>query len=155
MISLTAFERDLHRSLLNRARTASPSHADAALTTYVALGHELDPDGRVTFPMTRPPFRGLNEALGHVSMYEVEHGRPMLSALVVNQDTRKPGDGFGKLARHLGLVVDYDDEFWLAEVDQVIRLWAADDLVLILDAALDQVTRQLVDIKNALRRAKH
>ncbi len=34
-------------------------------------------------------------------MYEVEHGRPMLTAIVVQEETRHPGTGFAKLGRHL------------------------------------------------------
>ena len=174
MITLTPFERELHRALLGRVRNVRGTDPESALTThpavfgsdhsprgidpesvvttYVALGQEVDPEGASTFPMTKPPFRGLNEALGHVSMYEVEHGRPMLSALVVNADTRKPGDGFAKLARHLGLEAKDDDDFWRSELGRVVEFWSADDLVLVLDAALDRVMEQLSDIKAALRR---
>ncbi|WP_448698909.1 hypothetical protein [Streptomyces avidinii] len=42
-------------------------------------------------------------ALEQVSRYEVEHGRPMLSALVVSEGSPAPSPGFADLARHLGL----------------------------------------------------
>jgi hypothetical protein len=53
---------------------------------------------------------------------EVEQGRPMLSAVVVRQDTGMPGAGFFALARKLGRYQGgADHSFWLAEREAVIE----------------------------------
>jgi hypothetical protein len=111
MTTLTPFERSLQRTLMQRARSADPNEPRDACLSYTELGNEVDPESASHYPMTRPPFRGLNEALGHVVKYEFEHGRPLLTALVVAQDTGMPGPGFAGLARDLGFVVNDDAEF--------------------------------------------
>lgn len=90
MIKLTPFEHRLRNVLVRRAQAADPVDSRSACITYTDLGLAIDPQAVVRYPMTRPPFRGLGEALGHVSMYEAEHGRPLLSALVVEQESRRP-----------------------------------------------------------------
>ena len=40
--------------------------------------------------------------LDGISRAEAREGRPMLSAVVVNQDTGRPGDGFCRLAAEIG-----------------------------------------------------
>lgn len=153
MIGLTPFEYVLRRALVGRVHgTDAESPMDCSLS-YKDLGLMADPDHTSHYPMTRPPFRGLNEALGHVSMYEVEHGRPMLSAIVVNEDTGRPGSGFAKLARHLGFMVEEEDTFWRTELEAVVRFWNDVDLVLVVDAALETVMDELSAIKQLVRRA--
>lgn len=151
MIELSMHERIIWRLLRDRARSATHADPIPALITYGELGRLADPDGTWRYPMSRPPFRGLNEALGHVSMYEVEHGRPMPTALVVSVDHQKPGDGFAKLARHLGFTVDDPEKHWTAELERTVDFWSADDPVLVLDAAMDRVLSELAVIKQRLR----
>lgn len=152
MITLTANEQKIHRVLLDRARAADPTKPFDACLSYKALGHQIDPDG-VSTSMSRPPFRGgMFPALGHVSMYEVEHGRPMLSALVVTEGSKVPGPGFAELARHLQLKVENDETFWHEELDRTLRFWSAQDPVLVLDAAVDRLMGELQAIKNAVRK---
>ncbi|MFI6358245.1 hypothetical protein ACIBJF_37790 [Streptomyces sp. NPDC050743] len=91
-------------------------------------------------------------ALGHVSMYEVEHGGPMLSALVVKQDSGTAGPGFVDLARHLKFDVQDEEAFWKRELEEVVRFWSAKDPVLLLDAAVDCVMEELKQIKAQLRK---
>jgi hypothetical protein len=153
MITLTPFENALRRALVDRVHGGNTDSPMNCCLSYKDLGLQVDPDGTSHYPMTRPPFRGLNEALGHVSMYEVEHGRPMLSAVVVNEDTGHPGSGFAKLARHVGLSVEDEDTFWRAELAVVVRFWSDVDLVLVVDAALDTVMEELSTIKQLVRRA--
>src|ERR1041385_36829 len=86
MISLTPLEQRLRLPLIRRAPSADPGNLSQTCISYKDLGQEIDPVHASHYPMTLPPFRGLNEALGHVSMYEFEHGRPLLSALVVSED---------------------------------------------------------------------
>jgi len=49
--------------------------------------------------------RSLGEILGAVNIYEFYIGRPLISVVVVNATTRKPGDGFFSLVRTMGLKV--------------------------------------------------
>ena len=151
MITLTAQERVIWSELRGLVRGSSAPHANLLSLSYLELGKRIDPENIWRYPMTRPPFRGLNEALGHVSMYEVEHGRPMLSALVVNTDTQRPGAGFAKLAAQLGRKIDDPDVFWREELSRVVSFWAADDQILIMDAAVNQVLTELTSVKRQLR----
>ncbi|KJS57070.1 hypothetical protein VM98_03145 [Streptomyces rubellomurinus subsp. indigoferus] len=151
MITLTTDEQKIHRVLLDRARAADPAKPQDACLSYKALGLQIDPDG-VGTGMSRPPFRTMFPALGHVSMYEVEHGRPMLSALVVAESSHTPGAGFAELARHLKLKVENDETFWQQELERTIRFWSAQDPILLLDAAVDRLMGELQVIKNSLRR---
>lgn len=152
MIGLTRFERSLRRHLIRQVSSASPDDRQATCIGYGELGVEIDPDGLIRHPMTRPPFRGLNHALGHISMYEVEHGRPMLTALVINKDTGEPGPGFVELAKHLGRRVDDPATFWREELAAVVDFWTDDDPTRRVDAALERVIGELGSIKERLRR---
>jgi hypothetical protein len=134
--------------------SGSPAAGKSSLAVPLAaeLGKRVDPNGLWHYPMTRPPFRGLNEALGHVSKYEAAHGRPLLSALVVNDNTRKPGDGFVKMAAtDLGREVTDSDEFWRGELARVGVFWTSDDQVLRIDTAIGEVLTELSAIKRQLR----
>ena len=151
MITLTPTERDIHRVLSARAREADAAKPREACLTYKELGLLIDPDGFNT-GMSRPPFRTLFPALGRVSRYEVEHGRPMLSALVVSQDSRVPGPGFVELARDLDLPVNDPDTYWDDELTELVRFWSDHDSVLLLDAAVDRLMNELDAIKAAVQR---
>jgi hypothetical protein len=69
----------------------------------------------------------MGELLGEISTYEHEHGRPMLSALVVLSGIGYPGEGFYNLARYLGLYHGQgefaDMEFFVQEVKKVHQYW--------------------------------
>lgn len=151
MPALRAFDRQLHRALIQRATAADPEDARSSCLTYTELGLAVDPAG-TNAGYTRKPFRPMFPALGRVSHYEVAHGRPMLSALVVSQANHEPGEGFGQLATTLGFVVDDGHTFWQSQVDAVVRFWNSQDPILLLDAAIDQVTEELGEIKNTLRK---
>jgi hypothetical protein len=64
--------------------------------------------------------------LGEISQDEVGLGRPMLSAIAVN-NAGHPGSGFFELARFLGKlsteVRDQELRFWENEVQSVYRTW--------------------------------
>lgn len=152
MITLTPQERAIWRELRTLAGGLTITDAEEHCISYKQLGRRVDPNGVWHYPMTRPPFRGLNEALGHVSKYEAAHGRPLLSALVVNDITRKPGDGFAKMATtDLGRDATDPDEFWREELARVVAFWATDDQVLRNDTAMGQVLTDLAAIKRQLR----
>ncbi|HWZ42243.1 MAG TPA: hypothetical protein VNW97_02145 [Candidatus Saccharimonadales bacterium] len=62
--------------------------------------------------------------LGEISEDEVHSGRPMLSAVAVSVSGR-PGPGFYKLAKKLGLMKLGEDEvkFWQNQCEAVYRAW--------------------------------
>jgi hypothetical protein len=66
----------------------------------------------------------VSKLLELVSRNEVEHDRPMLSAVAVGVDGI-PGDGFYKLAKDLELLEDDQDKtsFWQAENKKVYEIW--------------------------------
>jgi hypothetical protein len=151
MTVLTPVECRIRRTLVERVRNAEAGRPEDACLTYSELGIAIDPDGDDR-GMSRPPFRTMFPALGHVSMYEVEHGRPMLSALVVSQNGREPGPGFAELARQRKILVGGDDvAFWHAELERVVLFWTADDPTVALDAVVDRLLRELVSLKAAVR----
>ena len=47
----------------------------------------------------------LGEILGSISIYEFSRGNPLLSVIVYNSTTKKPGDGFYELVEKLGLKI--------------------------------------------------
>lgn len=69
----------------------------------------------------------MGELLGEISTYEHEHGRPMLSAVVVQSGIGYPGEGFYNLARDLGIHHSHDEmsdmEFFVKEVKKVHQYW--------------------------------
>lgn len=59
-----------------------------------------------------------------ISRYEHRHGRPMLTALVVLDDTKIPGTGFFDLAREYGRLTDQGEVgFWYEECERVYEYW--------------------------------
>jgi predicted HNH restriction endonuclease len=73
----------------------------------------------------------LNEPLGEISFRCIKHGFPPLSAIVVNQDTRLPGEGFFTwVAAKMGypnLAPSKWDEFYKEQKERVFNCddWAA------------------------------
>ena len=65
--------------------------------------------------------------LGNVSVFEDDHDRPLISALVVQAGTHKAGDGFykGLLRKRLGVQLSPEQErtFWREEVRKVVTYW--------------------------------
>ena len=45
--------------------------------------------------------REVGQLLGEISEWEHNHGRPLLSAVVIRKDTGMPGEGFFSLAKQL------------------------------------------------------
>ena len=68
----------------------------------------------------------LGHYTGEISREESEHGRPMLSAIVVGS-SGKPGGGFFVLAKELGKLTSDDpaeqNAFWEAEKRAVYETW--------------------------------
>jgi hypothetical protein len=122
--------------------------------SYLALGKDAKEHGySAHYPMITPPFRGLGEALSAISRYEHDHGRPLISALVVREDTGRPGPGFFDLARQLGRNVGANEPaFFELERSAVLDFWRdRDDPTRALDAAMDVLLRELRRIRKELR----
>jgi hypothetical protein len=153
LIILTSVERNIHRALRARAQGANPTHPATACISYKELGLMIDPEGK-SWAVSRAPFRRMFPALGHVSAYETEHGRPMLSALVVREDSRKPGSGYIQLARDCGIATENEgEEFWKQQLTEVVRFWATGDPVLLLDAAVDKLMSEFATLKSLVRKS--
>jgi hypothetical protein len=123
MTELSPAEGRVRQILIERAKRTDPRLPRNSLITYGELCAEADPDQAY---WRRPRYRGIGSALGHVSAYEHEHGRPLLSALVVQQQTMRAGDGFADvLGRDLGFDIAPGGErgFWLEQVEKVVRYW--------------------------------
>jgi hypothetical protein len=71
--------------------------------------------------------RQVGQVLGEISEDEHQAGRPMLSAIAVNE-AGFPGDGFFKLARRLGKLTTQDaraeEQFLNSERSSVYATWA-------------------------------
>ena len=65
----------------------------------------------------------LAHLLGEISRLEDEHGRPLLSAVVVQKETGRPGTGFFELARERGRTVVDEDEYFVQELQAVYAHW--------------------------------
>jgi len=68
----------------------------------------------------------ISEMLGDISRFEHEHGRPLLSAIVVLHDSRIPGAGFFTLAKELGLQKPGEEDylFHARELKKVYDQWS-------------------------------
>lgn len=154
MIGLTAYERRIRSNLIELARSADPTDVDSALVTYGDLYDAVPPEQ----PSDSKPGRGqswmgpLSKALYHVSTYEHEHGRPLLTALVVHKGDGRPGEGFAKLVRQLRSDAGDDDRaIWETEVFAVLSFWSDGDPTRGQDAALELILRELSAVKSRLR----
>lgn len=150
MPTLTRAERLLRSILVGAAR----SDVDPGTLTYTQLGQQAAqrPEWDFTSPMTVAPFRGMGRALAHICTYEHGLGRPMITALVVRQETQRPGEGFAQLARELGRLGVGDDAelFWSEELLSVRAFWKDDDPSRILDAGLNKLFDELRAIRRSL-----
>jgi len=71
-------------------------------------------------------FRGpcLDALLAEISIAEEQHGRGLLSVLVVHKiEDRRPGQGFYELAVHLGHHLPDTTYFWVYEFNRVFDYW--------------------------------
>jgi hypothetical protein len=123
---LSPVEQGVRAFLISKARQADPDRLSTARIEYQELGKAVDP---LEHYWAWPRFRGLGDVLGNVSVFEHEHGRPLLSALVVQAGTHQAGDGFYKLLLrkrlHMDLPADQERDFWRQEVRKVVTYWNA------------------------------
>ena len=90
------------------------------LTTYRQLAATFGLD--LSTPVDRDRLAG---ALREVSVAEHGAGRPLLSAVVVLAERKRPGAGFFDCARTVGaLMNETDEDFYAAELSRVYRQWS-------------------------------
>lgn len=67
----------------------------------------------------------MNQALEDISVYEHNHGRPLLTAVVVHKEDLRPGQGFFKMAKHNGKQKPHEDNdvFFINELERVRNYW--------------------------------
>jgi hypothetical protein len=159
MITLRPDEQEVRRYLIEeQAKRADPARPLRARITYKTLAEGVDPGRRYSWS-AYPRYNGIGPLLGHISQFEVEHGRPMLSALVVRAQGLRPGDRFYPLARKLGRLdstdPDAEKRFWEAEIAEVVHYWTGEAEVApgeAADAQHQAVMRELAEIKKLLRK---
>jgi len=123
---LSPVEQRVRAFLISTAKQADPDRLSGAKIEYQQLAKAIDPQEHY---WAWPRFRGLGDVLGNVSVFEHEHDRPLLSALVVQAGTHQAGDGFykGLLRKRLGIELPPDQEraFWREEIRKVVTYWNA------------------------------
>jgi hypothetical protein len=72
----------------------------------------------------------IGNIFGYISEYEHENNHPLLSAVVVTDISKGPGDGFYGLAEGLGLYSGSPNkqtqyEFWVKELTKVYEFWSS------------------------------
>ena len=91
------------------------------LCTYQEIAQAVD------FPTTGSFMANqIGSLIGAVSRNEIEHGRPMLSSLVVGV-SGVPGEGYYSWAGQLGLFKqgENQEEFWKLECEKIYEEWKA------------------------------
>lgn len=116
MITLTNLERDIRNVLIDIVKTGNEQET---VIRYKKLADRferpyVDIDERNRF----------HKLLDDINRYEVSRGRPLLSAIVVNE-TQMPGEGFYRLAKELRLQrPDEDnDAFAIRAREQLFEFW--------------------------------
>jgi hypothetical protein len=119
---LSAVEERVRQYLIERARRADIQQPFRATITYGDLCEAIDPDQRY---WSWPRFRGIGKVLLHVSTFEHEQGRPLLSALVVLAANRRASGGFAILGRDLDYQIQpgQENSFWRSQVEAVVQYW--------------------------------
>lgn len=153
MITLTADEQDLRKFLIDTITAADPTDLQSSCMDYGAaamLGQQLGPGQK---PPGFPRYTVLIKQLFHISSYELQRGRPMLSALVTSKSTSVPGDGFFQLAEQYGRSVAPDQwaQFWRAELQQLHGFWAGNVPARVVADSFDRIMVELSAIKKQLK----
>lgn len=90
------------------------------LVTYDSLVAEVAPAGEGLAEMLRSR---MADVLRAVSIESDQAGRGLLTAIVVRDDTGRPGRGFFRLAADRGRDVADEHVAWVAEVDRVFTAY--------------------------------
>jgi hypothetical protein len=120
--SLSSIEERVRLYLIERAKLGNPSAPSSSKVAYGTLCSAIDPEQR---HWAWPRYRGIGETLGRVSSFEHQHGRPLLSVMVVQTATWKPGEGFIGIAKGLGFHIPpgHEREFERHQLEEVVRYW--------------------------------
>jgi hypothetical protein len=123
---LSPIEQRVRAYLIRRAREADPDRLSSTRLEYQELAKAIDPEEHY---WAWPRFRGLGDVLGNISVFEHEHGRPLISALVVQAGTHQAGDGFYKLLleKRLGIELSPEQQrpYWRQEIRKAVSYWNA------------------------------
>jgi len=125
--------RKAYLELLNVARNKPPTQAGEGLITYGELGARIGLSQVSEWFLLK-----IKAVVGACSEYEHEEGRPLISSIVVNKETLKPGAGYWGLPgipSHLQKPIAIWEEeeiwnepgrleFWVTEVKKVHEYWA-------------------------------
>ena len=108
----------LYKELIRLAKSKSlAAYSDVAPLIGLDMANEADRDE-------------IARKLGDIVLFEHEHGRPMLTALVVHYgNDNNPGEGFFSAAEKIGLFKSSRDPikrltFWTNQVTLVHNLWS-------------------------------
>ena len=133
---------------------SKPEYTKYVMDSYDVL-IERAKSGRTIFYGELPVFDELKERFGDTastligsiigacSEYEITKNRPTISSIVINRETREPGEGFYSLSAvpyHLcryaweeqnikppQIVVQKREEFWLSELQETLEYWGKHD----------------------------
>ncbi len=90
-----------------------------AVTDYTAIGQMIGLDMGNLVDGNK-----IADVLDEINFYEHQHGRPMLSAVVIRQRKNMPGNGFFECAKQLRNYWGNDDlVFWVHELTRVHNHW--------------------------------
>jgi hypothetical protein len=99
---------------------------DVAANEQVVFYHQIAPLAGLDMSLVDDRNR-IADILDEISTFEHRRGRPLLSVVVVQVDTGRPGKGFYKLATRLRLFSGRSDidemEFFIATVKQAYSAW--------------------------------
>lgn len=89
------------------------------ITNYSNIAHLVGLD------MASPNDREeISQLLDEISSFEYDEGRPLLSAVVIRQDTNIPGNGFFTHATRLDIHAQHDNMlFFVQELRRVHDFW--------------------------------
>lgn len=99
---------------------------DVAANEQVVYYHQVAPLAGLDMSLADDRNR-IADILDEISTFENAQGRPLLSVVVVQAETGRPGKGFYKLAARLGLFSGKSDldemEFFIATVKRAYSTW--------------------------------
>ena len=111
----------IHQAIYARLR-------DVAKNEQVVFYHQVAPLASLDMSLADDRNR-IADILDEISSFEHAQGRPLLSVVVVQSETGRPGKGFYKLATRLRLYSGRSDldemEFFISTVKRAYSTWRA------------------------------
>jgi len=126
----------VERAYIILIRRASAVPYEEIIITYAELGEKIG-----LYPLSEWFHLKIGHIVGACSVCEYQHGRPLISALVVSRETYQPGKGFWGLPgipsnlRKVGAIEDITsfkldeerDKFWTDHLKAIDRYWKSKD----------------------------